>query len=123
MTFCSISVEDLVTNTSPGLWSTLRERILGRASPPKETGDLAYRGTFSRSALLALDDPAVDELCNKNLCTMWIGPESHAVFYPVRCMNEFNLVMTRPDDLPPDVKTKEGDLEEMKAVFGGWDPV
>lgn len=55
--------------------------------------------------------------------TVWIGPESHSVFYPVRCGNEFNLVMTRPDDLPSDVKTKEGDLEEMKALFEGWDPV
>ncbi|KAF2650857.1 FAD/NAD(P)-binding domain-containing protein [Lophiostoma macrostomum CBS 122681] len=106
-----------------GLWSTLRGLILGHASPPQETGDLAYRGTFSRSALLSLDDPAVDELCEKSVVTVWIGPESHAVFYPVRCGNEFNLVMTRPDDLPPDVKTQEGDLEEMKAVFEGWDPV
>lgn len=54
---------------------------------------------------------------------MWIGPQSHAVFYPVRCGTEFNLVMTRPDDLPFNVKTKEGNMEEMEAVFVGWDPV
>lgn len=54
---------------------------------------------------------------------MWIGPESHAVFYPVRCGKEFNLVMARPDDLPPGVKTEEGNIQEMKAVFEGWDPV
>lgn len=54
---------------------------------------------------------------------MWVGPESHSVFYPVRCGKEFNLVMTRPDDLPASIRTKEGDLEEMKAIFEGWDPV
>jgi salicylate hydroxylase len=54
---------------------------------------------------------------------MWIGPESHSVFYPVRCGKEFNLVMTRPDNLPASIKTMEGDLKEMKAVFEGWDPV
>ncbi|KAF2703234.1 putative salicylate hydroxylase [Pleomassaria siparia CBS 279.74] len=106
-----------------GLWSTLRSRILGHDSPPRETGDLAYRGTFSLSALQALKDPAVDELCKQNIVTMWIGPESHAVLYPVRCGNEFNLVMTRPDDLPSDVKTEVGNLEQMKALFEGWDPV
>lgn len=111
------------THAASGLWSTLRSRILGHDSPPQETGDLAYRGTFTLSALQELNDPAVDELCKQNIVTMWIGPESHAVFYPVRCGNEFNLVMTRPDDLPPNVKTKEGDLEEMKAVFDGWDPM
>jgi salicylate hydroxylase len=106
-----------------GLWSTLRTPILGRDSPPQQTGDLAYRGTFHLSDLQSLKDPAVDELCKKSIVTMWIGPSSHSVFYPVRCGNEFNLVMTRPDDLPPNVKTMEGNLAEMKSVFEGWDPV
>ncbi|PVH97216.1 FAD/NAD(P)-binding domain-containing protein [Periconia macrospinosa] len=106
-----------------GLWSTLRARILGHDSPPQETGDLAYRGTFSLEALQALRSPAVDELCQQSLVTMWIGPESHSVFYPVRCGKEFNLVMTQPDDLPASVKTEEGDLDAMKAVFEGWDPL
>ncbi|KAF2022177.1 FAD/NAD(P)-binding domain-containing protein [Aaosphaeria arxii CBS 175.79] len=104
-----------------GSWSTLRSHLLGHDSPPQETGDLAYRGTFSREALLALRDSGVNELCEQNIVTMWIGPESHAVFYPVRSSNEFNLVMTRPDDLPPNIKTKVGDLEELKAIFEGWD--
>jgi salicylate hydroxylase len=109
--------------SSAGLWSTLRTRTLGYSSPPQETGDLAFRGTFSLEALQALKDPAIDELCQKCLVTMWIGPEGHSVFYPVRCGLEFNLVMTRPDDLPASIRSKEGDLEEMKAVFEGWDPV
>jgi salicylate hydroxylase len=74
-------------------------------------------------ALQALKDPSVDSFCKQNIVTMWIGPESHAIFYPVRCGNEFNLVMTRPDDLPAGVKTQQGDLAEMRALFEGWDPM
>ncbi|KAK8100004.1 hypothetical protein PG999_010378 [Apiospora kogelbergensis] len=106
-----------------GLWSSLRNAILGRDSPPQETGDLAYRGTFSLPALQGLEDSRVDELCRQNVVTMWIGPESHAVFYPVRCGKEFNLVLTRPDNLPPNVRTEQGDLSEMMALFQHWDPV
>lgn len=106
-----------------GLWSSLRNAILGCDSPPQETGDLAYRGTFSLSALQGLNDFQVDELCRQNVVTMWIGPESHAVFYPVRCGKEFNLVLTRPDNLPPNVRTEQGDLSEMMALFQHWDPV
>lgn len=54
---------------------------------------------------------------------MWLGPKSHAVFYPVKSGKEFNLVIIRPDDLPPGVKTQEGDLPEMRALFEGWDPM
>jgi salicylate hydroxylase len=106
-----------------GSWSTFRAPILGRDSPPQRTGDLAYRGTFHLSDYQALKDPAVDELYKERIVTIWIGPSSHSVFYPVRCGNEFNLVMTHPDDLPPDVKTMGGNLAEMKSVFEGWDPL
>lgn len=106
-----------------GLWSTLRTHILGRESPPKETGDMAYRGTFSLSALQAPGDPAVDELCRQRIVTMWVGPESHAIFYPLRCGEQFDLVVTRPDNLPRNIKVDEGDVLEMKAVFRGWDPM
>jgi salicylate hydroxylase len=53
-----------------GLWSTRRNRILGQDSSPQETGDVAYRGTFSLSALRALRDPAVDELCKQSTVTI-----------------------------------------------------
>jgi salicylate hydroxylase len=72
---------------------------------------------------MSLNNTAINELCGRNICTIWIGPKSHAVFYPVRCGREFNLIMTQPDDLPAHVKTRKGDLEEMKAVFEGWDPM
>lgn len=107
--------------SSTGLWSVCREQVLSSPSPPTETGDLAYRGTFSREQLEALNDPSVSELCSRAACTVWFGPKRHAVFYPVRAGSQFNLVLLRPDDLPQGVRTIAGDISEMRASFEGWD--
>ncbi|KIX01938.1 uncharacterized protein Z518_07877 [Rhinocladiella mackenziei CBS 650.93] len=106
-----------------GLWSMTRDAILGRPSPPVETGDLAYRATFSRKQLLELKDPRVEELCLRHCVTLWMGPDKHSVFYPVRSGEEFNLVLLRPDNLPSGVKTIKGDLDEMRATFDAWDEI
>jgi salicylate hydroxylase len=53
-----------------------RASILGTSSDPIETGDLAYRGTFSRKQLLELSDPRIEALCNKKAVTLWLGPEA-----------------------------------------------
>ncbi|OAL27289.1 hypothetical protein AYO22_03564 [Fonsecaea multimorphosa] len=106
-----------------GLWSSTRDAILGHPSPPVETGDLAYRATFSRQQLLELNDPRVEDLCSKKTVTLWMGPDKHCVFYPVRGGAEFNLVLLRPDNLPTGVRTVKGDLDEMRMTFEGWDEI
>lgn len=105
-----------------GLWSKIREAVLGEPHPPEETGDLAYRATFSRAQLLALNDPEVKALCEKQGVTAWLGPKKHAVFYPVRGGQEYNLVLLQPDDLPPGVRTTLGDVDEMRYGYEEWDP-
>jgi salicylate hydroxylase len=35
----------------------------------------------------------------------------------------YNLVFLCPDDLPKDVTKLEGDMDEMRARFEGWDPL
>lgn len=95
--------------------------MLGHGSDPTETGDLAYRGTFSRAQLLALNDSRVTDLCNKKVVTLWMGPERHSVFYPIRGGTEYNLVLLRPDNLPKGVRTVNGDIDEMRETFKGWD--
>ena len=52
-----------------------------------------------------------------------MGPQKHCVFYPLRSGTEFNLVLLRPDNLPPNVRAAEGDISEMRAAFEGWDPM
>lgn len=71
----------------------MREFILDGPSPPLETGDLAYRGTFSLQELNALNNPEVEKLIAASDVQVWMGPEKHVVFYPVRNKSEFNLVL------------------------------
>jgi len=97
--------------------------MLGKESQPFETGDLAYRGTFSLAQLKELDDPRIEELCKESAVTLWVGPERHCVFYPVRNSTQFNMVLLRPDDLPPDARTVKGEIGEMRYTFQGWDEV
>ncbi|KAK1530178.1 uncharacterized protein CCOS01_05281 [Colletotrichum costaricense] len=104
-----------------GLWSICRDQLLGAASPPVETGDLAYRATFPFDYLKALNDPRVDDLCARKQATVWMGPDKHTVFYPVRGGREFNLVLIRPDNMEPGEKRVQGDIEEMRESYRGWD--
>ncbi|KAJ5812015.1 hypothetical protein N7474_008316 [Penicillium riverlandense] len=106
-----------------GLWSQTRTTILDKPSPPYETGDLAYRATFPRESLLALNEPRINELVNGNGVTLWAGPGGHSVFYPVKNGTVFNLVLLRPDNMPAGTRTAQGDIGEMRATFEKWDPV
>ncbi|KAH6667461.1 putative salicylate hydroxylase [Halenospora varia] len=106
-----------------GLWSSVRESLYGMPHPAKETGDLAYRGTFPKQKLLDLKDERIDRLCNTKNVTVWFGPDKHCVFYPVRSGKEFNLVLLGPDNIPPGLRTSEGDIEEVRATFKGWDEI
>ncbi|KAL4949234.1 hypothetical protein BDW69DRAFT_198262 [Aspergillus filifer] len=87
-----------------GLYSQVRDLVLQTPTPPQETGDLAYRAIFQRSQLEALNDPSINELCNKIGITSWLGPDKHSIFYPVRGGEQFNLVLLRPDNLDKGVR-------------------
>lgn len=67
-----------------GLWSRVRSQLLG-AQPVRASGHLAYRGMV-RSA----DLPAA---LRAPLVTAWLGPRLHAVHYPVRRGEWFNVVV------------------------------
>ena len=83
---------------------------------------MAYRMTIPRERIEQLNDPYWTPSLQKNISRNWWGPDSHAVFYPVRNKTVWNLVLLRPDDLPPDTMTATADVAEMKRCFEGWDP-
>ncbi|GAB1214043.1 hypothetical protein ATERTT37_003200 [Aspergillus terreus] len=105
-----------------GLWSTTRTTILDHPSPPSETGDLAYRATFTRESLVALGDSRINKLIQAQGVTLWAGPGGHSVFYPVRNGSLFNLVLLCPDNMPEGTRTTQGSVEEMREFFKDWDP-
>ncbi|KAL3300740.1 salicylate hydroxylase [Colletotrichum asianum] len=104
-----------------GLYSICRNQLLGTPSSAVETGDLAYRASFPAEQLKTLNDGAVDELCSRKQVTVWVGPQKHTVFYPVRDGKEFNLVLIRPDNMAPGERHIEGDVGEMRQSYEGWD--
>lgn len=112
----------MIANIKLGLWSLARDKLLGRASPPLETGDLAYRGIFTKAQLMSLKDTEVEKLCAKQSVTIWLGPDKHAVFYPIKSGALYNFALLRPDNLPASTRTERGCLEEMRATFEDWDP-
>ncbi|CEJ93492.1 hypothetical protein VHEMI09075 [[Torrubiella] hemipterigena] len=105
-----------------GLWSHTRNIVLGRSLIPEETGDLAYRVTFSRDQLRGLASKEVDALVERSDIQVWLGPGRHVVFYPLRNHTEYNLVLLVADDLPTGVRTADATVEEMMSNFEGWDP-
>ncbi|KAI5866486.1 FAD/NAD(P)-binding domain-containing protein [Durotheca rogersii] len=112
---------DLVV-AADGLWSLCRAQFLPKdfEGVPRPTGDLAYRLTLK---LDQIQDPELRGWVQIPSCNVWIGPKSHVVGYALRGGTEYNLVLITPDDLPSGVTQQSGDVEEMKALFKGWDPI
>ncbi len=75
-----------------GIWSHVRAHVLGD-EPPRWTGHWAYRSMVPQSSL-----PAA---LRSQVITAWLGPNFHAVQYPVRCGEWLNIVVVvRPTEAP-----------------------
>ncbi|KAF2151458.1 FAD/NAD(P)-binding domain-containing protein [Myriangium duriaei CBS 260.36] len=103
-----------------GLHSRCREILLGKPSPPKATGDLAYRVLLEADAFR--DDPELAVFLHPHEVRYWLGPDAHAVNYPLRRGKLLNMVLCVPDDMPADATTLDGNVKEMQAAFKDWDP-
>lgn len=66
-----------------GLWSRVRERLVGDG-PPRVTGHLAYRAVVPQSSL--------SSNLRSSVVTAWMGPGLHVVQYPVRRGEWLNVV-------------------------------
>ena len=66
-----------------GLWSTVRQHLLGDG-PPRRTGHLAYRALMPQATL--------PERLRCHHVTVWLGPRMHVVYYPVRGGEWLNVV-------------------------------
>ena len=103
-----------------GLWSRSRECFLGVKDEPTPTGDLAYRIVLS---LDQIQDEDLRSWVENPECHFWIGPNAHVVAYSLKGGKQLNIVLLVPDNLPPGVARQSGSVEEMRALFEGWDPV
>ncbi|USP82776.1 hypothetical protein yc1106_10050 [Curvularia clavata] len=110
---------DLVVGAD-GLWSSCRSAMLGCNDPPLPTGDLAFRIVLN---IDQISDAKLREMVQNPGCRFWAGPDAHAVAYSIRGGTMYNVVLLVPDDLEEGVARTQGNLDEMRKLFEGWDPV
>lgn len=67
-----------------GLWSVVRKQVVENDTAPRVTGHLAFRAMMPQSSL-----PAT---LRSQVVTAWMGPDFHAVHYPVRSGDWLNVV-------------------------------
>ncbi len=97
-----------------GLWSNIRERIIGDGKP-RVSGHIAYR------AVLPISD--VPEHLRKHEVTLWGGPKTHLVIYPLRRGELLNLVAVFHSDKYDEGWDAAGDVTELNKRFAGQQPV
>ncbi|PWY66249.1 salicylate hydroxylase [Aspergillus eucalypticola CBS 122712] len=86
------------------------------SSTPNDT-ETIYQATISRKHLEALNNPTIDELWqDRHSTTVWLGPNQHAVFYPVRHSQTFilNIYHTNTDSNSSTTPTAQ-------EICTGWD--
>lgn len=74
-----------------GIKSSARKEINGRPIEPVDTGDVAYRILVPAKPLL--DDPDMREYVTQPWAVHWMGPEAHAVGYPLRGGELYNIII------------------------------
>jgi salicylate hydroxylase len=77
------TVEGRALIACDGMWSNIRERIVGDGKP-RVSGHIAYRAVLRR-------DQVPDDLWRPDV-VLWAGPRTHFVHYPLRRGELFNLV-------------------------------
>lgn len=81
---------DLVV-VADGIKSAVRDIVNGEPCEPRDTGDVAYR--ILVDAKKVLEDPKTSHLVTDPWATHWIGPEAHAVGYPLRGGELYNIII------------------------------
>ncbi|CAL5870068.1 uncharacterized protein PFLUO_LOCUS4302 [Penicillium psychrofluorescens] len=107
-----------------GIKSAVRNIINGKPLEPQDTGDVAYRVLVPVEPLLA--DPATRHLVEQPWAVHWMGPEAHAVGYPLRGGELYNIIIdiTHATDVGKPVGEDEwrsqADNSELVRRFAGW---
>lgn len=107
-----------------GIKSEVRNAINGSPIEPVDTGDVAYRILVPSKPLM--DDPQTRHLVTQPWAVHWMGPEGHAVGYPLRDGELYNIIIdiTHATDLGVPVGQDEwksqADNTELVQRFADW---
>jgi 2-polyprenyl-6-methoxyphenol hydroxylase-like FAD-dependent oxidoreductase len=94
-----------------GIWSEVRKLIAPKARL-LFTGATAWRALLPRGELKhPFDAPVV---------SIWLGPDTHLVHYPVRGGKELNVVAVTEGGSDMRGWNQAGDAEALQSAFAGW---
>lgn len=109
-----------------GIKSAIRDLINGEPCAPIDTGDVAYRILVPAGPLL--NNPSMKHLVTNPWATHWIGPSAHAVGYPLRGGELYNIIIDITHDTDPSPPLSFSDWmhkhsnTELLARFADWCP-
>ena len=106
--FSGDTVRGSVLIGADGLWSRVREQVVGDGAP-RVTGHTTYRSVIPTEQM--------PEDLRWNAATLWAGPKCHIVHYPLSSWKMFNLVVTYHNDAPDPVAGKPVPEEEVLSGF------
>ena len=95
-----------------GIWSQIRQQIVGFRGQPKFAGKTAWRALIDRDAL-------PDGLWN-SYTGVWMAPNAHIVHYPVRGGAKLNIVAIIDDSWRDRVWASPGRRDDLLAHFTSW---
>ncbi len=107
------SVEGAALIGCDGLWSKIRERIVGDGKPVV-SGHIAFRAVLKR-------DEVPEGLWGPDV-VLWAGPKTHLVHYPLRRGELYNLVAVFHSDRYEEGWNVEASSSEMMKHFQGQRP-
>jgi len=107
-----------------GVQSFIRQRLLASSKT-----DLRFSGHEAWRALVPADrvTPELQDLLLRPETNLWLGPNAHAVHYPLRGGTIVNIAIiigkANPPKIKPDGWTNSGDPNVIKARFSNWHPI
>ena len=96
-----------------GMWSTIRERIVGDGKP-RVSGHIAYRAVLKR-------EEVPEDLWRPDV-VLWAGPRTHFVHYPLRKGELYNLVAVFHSDRYEEGWNEVGSADLLWQHFKGQRP-
>lgn len=95
-------------------------RSLFATAEAYNTGQMAYRMLIKSENLRTC--PELKELFAQPNLNFWLGPKMHCVVYFLQQGEQCNVVIIGPDTLSENAMVEPASVEEMRALFEGWDP-
>jgi len=97
-----------------GLWSIVRQHIVGKEGPCF-SGHIAHRGVVAINS--------VPERLRPNSVVHWVRDGSHLVHYPISSQGLFNIIaIYQTQKVHEDLEDIAGDPQELNARFRGSQP-